>query len=284
METRSAAVSREAREGQEGVEYLRAEEDQEDHRGGLGGLLEAVDEALPGQGALRHADKEHGNGAQRGALGGGKDAAVDAADDDQGDQKDGPDGGQCAQPVADLDRRGGCKMRAPAHHDGDRDAVEDRGKKARDESGLEQLGDVLLGRDGIDDEDDGGRDEDAERAADGNGAGGKAGVVAVAGELGQRGAAEGGRRGDGGAADGAEGGAGPDDGHGEPAAHASGKHLGGLEQRGREARSLGQRPHQDEERNDGQRIVRKLIVRVRLHVGEERRPAREVDVAGSARD
>ena len=125
------------------------------------------------------ADQQHGDGAERGALGRRKDAAVDAADDHQRDQQDRPDGGQRRRRSPTCDRRGRREVRAPAHaRPGDRDAVEQRRHQARDERGLEQLGDVLLGGDGIDDQDDGGRDEDAERAADGDGAGGEAGVVA----------------------------------------------------------------------------------------------------------
>ena len=45
------------------------------------------------------------------------------------------------------------------------------------------------------------------------------------------------------------------------------------------ARSLGQCTHQDEQRNDRQRVVGELVVGVGLHVGEERRPARLVHEA-----
>src|SRR5262249_53764094 len=58
----------------------------------------------------------------------------------------------------------------------------------------------------------------------------------------------------GGAADGAEQRAGADGGVGERAAHAGEERVGGLEQLLRHVAARGDRAHQDEERDDGERI------------------------------
>ena len=154
---------------------------------------------------------------------------------------------------------------------GNGDAVEQRRHQARDQRRLEQLGDVLLGRDGIDHQDDRGRDQDAERAADRDRAGGKAAVVLVAQQLRQRRPAEGGGGRDRRAADRAERRAGAR----SPPSPA--RRAGARRQRSaarnsavRQARLLGERAHQDEQRNDRERVVGELVVGVGLHVGEER--------------
>ena len=166
--------------------------------------------------------------------------------------------------------------------EGDDEAIEQRGKEAGNQRRLEQLGDVLLGRDGVDDEDDGGRDEDAERAADGDRAGGEPVAVAVAPQLGQRRAPERGGGRDRRAADGAEPGAGADHRHGQAAAQMADEAARRLEQIGGEARALGEGAHQDEERDHRQRVVGEEEVGRRLHVVEEGRRVGEVDIAGAA--
>ena len=129
------------------------------------------------------------------------------------------------------------EVRLAAHDKRDRDAVEQGCEEPRDERRHEQLGDVLLGRDGVDDEDDRGRDEDAERAADRDRAGGEARVVAVAPQLRQRCPSERGGGRDRGAADGAEGRAGGDHRHGQAAAEVADESARRPEEGGRQAPS-----------------------------------------------
>src|SRR5215203_1355413 len=102
------------------------------------------------------------------------------------------------------------------HDEGDDDAVEQGGEEARDEGRLEQLGDVLLGRDGVDDKDDRRRDEDAEGAADRDRSGGEPVAVTIAPQLRQGRPPERGGGGYGRAADGAKPRASADHRHREP--------------------------------------------------------------------
>ena len=174
--------------------------------------------------------------------------------------------------------------RLGAHHEGDHDTIEGRRQKAGDQRRHEQLGDVLLGRDRIDDQDDGRRNEDAESAADRDGAGGEARLVSDATKLRQRGAGEGRRGGDRRAADCAERRARADERHGQPTAKSAECDTGSTKQVGRETRALGHRAHQNEKRDDGERVVGELVIGVRLHVREKGRPARQVDIADGAGD
>jgi hypothetical protein len=113
------------------------------------------------------------------------------------------DAGNCLGPerlLHLLDDNGigkGSKLRIAPHYDGDRDAVEKGGEQTGNERGLKQLGDVLFGRDRIDHEDHGGGNENAECAADRDGAGCQPTVIARLQKLGQSRTAEGGCRGHG---------------------------------------------------------------------------------------
>jgi hypothetical protein len=136
------------------------------------------------------------------------------ADDGDRDEHDGNDpqqGGVPLRPGRAFRGRAKCRV-APDHHPY-REDVEQRRHEAGDQRGHEQLRDVLFRADRIDDEDDGGGDENAERPTHRDRAGGETGVVAVALQFGQRCAPEGRGRRDGGAADRTEGRAGADHAH-----------------------------------------------------------------------
>ena len=62
------------------------------------------------------------------------------------------------------------------------------------------------------------------------------------------------------------------------------EHARGLEQRRRQPGAFREGAHQDEERDHGQRVVSELVVGIGLHVGEERSPPGQVDVADGAGD
>ena len=197
-------------------------------------------------------------------------------DHDQRDQQHRPDLRAAPRPrLPDCAGTGGASSGAAAHGPGDRQHVEQRRHQARHKRRHEQLGDVLLGGDGVDDQDDRRRDEDAERAADRERAGREAGrrsrsAAAPAAPPGRRwpwsrptsrrsrrtpcrrqitAIAS-------------------------PPRDAADKASRGREQAGATCRPLGERAHQDEQRDDRQRVVGELVVGSGLHVGEERRPAR----------
>ncbi len=232
---------------------------------------------------MQDADDEHRHRADGGGFGRGEDASVDTADDEaqyedgRPGQQQGADEGARVGPLLRRRDRG-----VAAGHDQNDDGVEHDRHQARDHRGHEQLGDVLLGGDGVDDEDDRGRDQKIDHAADGDERSREAVLVAVAAQLRQRGAAEGCGGRDGGTADGAEDGAGAEHRDAEPAADMPHEAARGGEQIAGHARLLGERAHEDEQRNDGEGIVRELLVGVRLHVGEERAEARQVAVAEGA--
>ena len=163
--------------------------------------------------------------------------------------------------------RAGCRV--AAHQPGDDADVERRGEQARYQRRHEQLGDVLLGRDGVDDQDDRRRDQDAQRAADRERAGGQGLVVATAPQLRQCRPAHGRRRRDRRAADRAECGAGADRRHGEPAATFADDRLGGPKQIARKSGPFCQGTHQDEQRDHRERVIGEQIVRRRLQPREE---------------
>ena len=93
------------------------------------------------------------DGADSRALGRREHAAVDPAHDDDGDEQHWPDLEQYPTPLGS--RQGGRRTRVgvPAHGPSDRQQVEAGGQQAGDQRRHEQLGDVLLGRDRVDDQD-----------------------------------------------------------------------------------------------------------------------------------
>ena len=162
--------------------------------------------------------------------------------------------------------------------------VEPGQDEARNERRRIKLDQRLLGDDGVDRDQHRGRDQHVERAGRGHRAGRERRVVAVAPHLRDRHPRE--RRGgrDRRAADRAEQRAGADGGIGERAAHAGEHRVAGLEQLGRHVAARGDRAHQDEQRNDRERIgAGELIGHEAEHL-QRRRPAVDRGIAEQARD
>ena len=141
-----------------------------------------------------------------------------------------------------------------------------------------ELGQRLLGHDGVDRDQHRGRNEHVERSRRGDGAGGERRLVAVAAHLRDRHPGERGGGRDRGAADRAEQRAGADRGVRQRAADAGEHRVGGLEQLGRHVGARGDRAHQDEQRDDRERIGARQLNRARgpsiLSAGASRRAPR----------
>ena len=223
----------------------------------------------------------------RGPLGRCEPAQVDAADDQREHREHGPDPRQRPPPFGHRHGRArAARLRMAPHVQRDGHHVARRREQPRHDGGEEQLGDVLLGQDRVDHEDDRRREEDAEGAAGGKGRGGEAAGVALPPKLGQNATLAHRRRGgERGAADRAEPRAGTDGGHRHPpprrCPHPA---FRGTKQRCRHARQGRELPHQQEHRNDRQRVAGEGRVGLALEAGEEDvRPAeREVQPAEPA--
>jgi hypothetical protein len=138
---------------------------------------------------------------------------------------------------------------------------EDRGEQdAGDDAGDEQLADRLLGDDAVDDQRQRGRDEDAQRAAGGDEAGGQFLRVAALPHLRDAHAAHGGAGGRAGAAHGGEHRAAEDVGHAEAAGQLVEPAMRRLVEVRRRPRLADRRAHQDEQRDGEQGEVVQLAV------------------------
>ena len=203
--------ARQPREREKAVEELGAEQDQKDHAGRLGGLEQAVDQRRAVEPALEERGQADAAGADRGRLGRGEDAGVDAADHQGEDHHDRPDRVgriEALGPAGAIGDRGraGPERHIAAH----REREQQGGEQPRDQRRLEHGDDAGLDDDRVDHQDHRGRDQDAEGAAGGERAGGERRRVAVPPELGQHHLAHGRGGGERGAADRAEAGAGAD--------------------------------------------------------------------------
>ena len=193
-----------------------------------------------------------------------------------------PDVAQRRQPLRPgRARPGRQKARPRAADDRDRHHVHRGGEHARQDAGDEQLADVLLGDDAVDREHGGRRQHGAERAAGGDHAGRERLRIAVAPHL-RIGDGRERRRGrDRRAGDRGEAAAGRDGGDAESAAPMAEKGVGGAEQLAAHAGVGDERAHQQEHRDDAERVVGH-----RPHRGVaddlERRPA--ADEIGEAAD
>ena len=166
----------------------------------------------------------------------------------------------------------------PHRHD-----VEPGEHEARDERRRIELDQRLLGDDRIDRDQHRGRNQHVERAGRGHRAGREGRVVAVPPHLRDRDLRERRRGRDRRAADRAEQRAGADRGIRQRAADAGEHRVAGLEQLGRHVAARGDRAHQDEQRNDRQRIgAGELIGHEAEHL-QRRRPAVDRGVAEEAR-
>ena len=149
---------------------------------------------------------------------GGEPAQIDATDHKAKDQQHRPDIEEVPEALGIGHRFAGtCRFRAQAHIDGNGDDIADSRQNAGHEGGQKQLGDILFGENGVDHQNERGRDENAQRAARCERCGGKAAVIAIAAQLGQGHTAH--RRGrcQRGTTDCSEPGTGPDGGHGNAA-------------------------------------------------------------------
>ena len=142
-------------------------------------------------------------------------------------------------------------------------------------AGEEQLADRLLGENGVDHHAGARRDQDAERAAGGDHAGGEAVAVAVAAHLRQRDLADGRRARDRGAGQRREPGAGRDRRAGEAATPMADPGIGGGVEIARHSGQGRELSHQDEQRNDAERIRRCEVKRLGAEQRGGGRPAGE---------
>jgi hypothetical protein len=138
-------------------------------------------------------------------------------------------------------------------------------------SAAEQRDHVGLDDDGVDDEHDRRRNEDAEGAAGGERAGRQRRLVAVALQLGQGDLAHGGGGRGRGAADRAEAAAGGDRRHGDAAAEPADPGIGAAEKVVAEAAAIGEPAHENEHGEDREVVVRELRVGEVLELAEQDR-------------
>ena len=140
-------------------------------------------------------------------------------------------------------------------------------EQARQDAGEQQPADRLLGQQAVDDECGARRNQDAERAAGGDHAGGEPVAVVVAAHLGQADLAHGHRRGDARSRHGGKARAGEDGGVREPAAHMADPGIGGGIEVARHPGHRSEIAHQHEQRDDGEIVDRRILV----GIGAERR-------------
>ena len=190
-----------------------------------------------------------------------------------------PDRLEPRRPGAALARGAGPRI-APGHpRDGE--AEQPRRHDARQNAGREELADIGLGHDAVDHHDHRRRDQDAERAARGNGTGGERVLVAElahrrVGHLGE-GRGGGDRR----AADRPEARARDDGGHGEAAALVAEEGVGGVVELLGHARAHDEIAHEDEQRDHRQGIREAgLVGGLRDH----RRRRAEIHLQGEAEE
>ena len=142
------------------------------------------------------------------------------------------------------------------HPEIDHGREQDAGNEARDDAGDQELADGGLGRDAVDHHGDARRDQDIERRADADRAGGEFVGIAVAahfrhGDLGHHR-----RRGSARAGHGAEDAAGEDGGDRKPALDVRAPVAGSGVKVAREPARGGEKCHQDEHRDRRQRVIR----------------------------
>ena len=218
------------RAGQDVGKEAGAGGDEHDGGGGAGRVDEDLLEVLELYGLVHeYADDEtvdHGHGR---GFGGGEDAAVDAAQNDDGHQQ-APEGVLEGLPALGA---GGLGLPLQVHfaaHQQRRDDQTRAHDQAGDHAGLEQVADGGV-RDGAEHhEGDGGRDDDADGAGAAHQGGGKGGGIAGLDHAGDQHQAQGGHGGRAGAGDGGEE-AGHDDAHdGKAALHVTHAGLGQVDQ------------------------------------------------------
>ena len=190
-----------------------------------------------------------------GGLGRAEHAEIDAADRDSEQQDDLP---QAQQGLEAFGQRQAGHFRHPVRRDpaDDRDHEDVQGgeRDTRQQRGGEQLRHAGFGDDGVEDQDDRGRNQDAERAAGGDGAGRQPLIVAELAHFRDRNPRHGGGGRERRTADRPETGAGADCAHGERAAQAAEQGIGRPVQVARHAGTGGDDAHQDEQGHDGEPV------------------------------
>ena len=175
-----------------------------------------------------------------------------------------------------MPRRRRQEIRPQLADDHDRDHVHGGGKETRNDAGDEQLADILLGDDAVDRKHGRRRQHGAERAAGGDDAGGEGLRIVVAPHFRIGDGGKGRRGGDRGAGNSGKAGAGGDGGDAEPALEMADKGIGGAEQFPAHAGIRHEGAHQEEHRDDAERVIGH-----RAHRGEpdilQRRACRRPD-------
>ena len=238
------------------AEHGRADQDHEDHRRGADGRSQRVDGVGHGEAAEYGADHRGEQCAERAGLRRRGHAAVEQDQHQHDQQEAGPDPQQAGPALGRW--RAECRGRmARTDHDPeiDHDAEQDAGDDARDDAGDQELADRGLRRDAVDHHRDAGRNENVERRADADRAGGQFLGIAVAAHLrhrdprhhrGGRGARPRHR---------AENAAGEHGGDREPAADVRQPCRGGGIEVARQSARGREIGHQDEHRNGGELVV-----------------------------
>ena len=149
----------------------------------------------------------------------------------------------------------GRMARHQAHVNGNGDHVAHHGDQARHHGRCKQLGNVLLGQDGVDDQRHRGWNQDAQGAPRRQGARGQAARVAMALHFGQGHAGDGGGGGHRGAANSTKRATGEHSAHGQAAFEPAHDRSGKLKQGLADAALRGKVAHQNEQGNDRQVVV-----------------------------
>src|SRR5690606_12753485 len=149
-------------DGQEIAEEDSADQDRIDRDGGAQRLHQTVQQGLERQAPTDETDQRRQHRADSGGFGGGGDAEIDRDDHGDKQQQHGPDtahrGGGLAPPEAFTGR----KMPAvPEAHGGQ---IHEHGQDAGHDAGDEERPDILLGDVAVDGQDNGWRDQNAQRA------------------------------------------------------------------------------------------------------------------------
>ena len=204
----------------------------------------------------RDRDQERAARADPARLGRREQAAVKAADHEHEQRKRGPDVAQRPEPLAPAAGRARRQKARPQDADGgDRQHVHRDREQARKNAGDEQLADVLLGDEAVDGEHRRGRKDGAERAAGGDHARGEGLRIVVSPHLGIGDGGEGCGGRDRRAADRGEAGAGRDRRQAQPAPPMPDEAVGRPEQFAAHAGSRDKRAHEQEHRDDAERVV-----------------------------
>ena len=258
-------------------------QDEEHHGGGLGGFVKCQDRLAQVEPPLDDDEQEGACRAHAGAFGGGEDAQIDAAHDEDEQQHGTADALQRPDAVHQRQLRFHRQVQlADAHGDDHRKRIAENADDARHDAGEEQLADVLLGHDPVEDEDHRRRDENAQRAACRDGGGGKPVRIAILAHGGQGDLRHGRGCGKGRAADGREPAAGEDGGHRQSAAPVPQPGIGGVVEILRDARLHDEVAHHQEEGKDRQGVAAAVVKEGLAQQGEGRVEADDGDRSGGA--